>query len=194
MRVLYQPVRFMQAFGSSLLVLALGVVLMLVFDPTLSAFGNMGWVSIPYGVGAGGLGYAVIFMITKVFLIRINSMRELMAKLSSLFRNFTWPSIVIISIMAGLSEELLLRGVLQNKLVDWLNPTAGVVLASLVFGLMHFLSFTYVVVTFLLGLMFGLAYYFSESLAFVIVAHAVYDMFAFAVLVKYPQLLNLDRN
>lgn len=193
MRPVYQAVRFSQALGSSALVLGVGVLLTFIFEPPLSAFGNMGWLSIPYGIVAGALGYGLVFIVTKTFLMNLGSMRELMENLSSLFRNFSWPAILVISLMAGLSEELLLRGLVQGWLVDFFNPLSGIVLASLIFGLMHFLTRTYVIVTFILGLAFGVAYYLSDSLMFVIVAHAVYDVFAFAVLVKFPQSLGLRR-
>jgi membrane protease YdiL (CAAX protease family) len=191
MKPIYQAVRFTQALASSGLVLALGVVIYVLLGANISLVGNLGWWSILLGIVAGGLTYGLVYCLTKVFWMDSPPMRELMEKLASLFRDFSWPSILVISLMAGLSEELLLRGLLQNWLVEIIGPAGGIAVASLVFGLMHYLSRTYVLVTFTLGLFFGIAYYLSNSLLFVIIAHAVYDVFAFAVLVKYPHLLGI---
>ena len=191
MRPVYQAVKFSQALYSSSIVLALGLIAMLIFNPSLSALGSIGWWSVVLGMIAGAGLYGVVFVLTKAFLMGSASMRDLMEKLASLFRDFSWPAIVVISIMAGVSEELLLRGLLQNWLVDVFNPTVGIALASLVFGLMHFLTRTYVLVTFALGMVFGVAYYLTDSLVFVMVAHAAYDVLAFAVLVKFPRSLGV---
>lgn len=184
--------KFSQALLSSSLILALGLALWLLFGIELTVLGTLGWWSLPIGIGAGALLYILVFWVTNAFWMRIASMRFLMERLHSIFREFSWPSIIIVSIMAGVGEELLVRGVLQNVLVNYLGPTSGIVLASLVFGFMHYLSKTYVLVTFALGLAFGLAYHLSDSLVLVMTAHAIYDVFAFAVIVKYPQLLKID--
>jgi membrane protease YdiL (CAAX protease family) len=191
MKPVYQAVRFTQALASSGLVLALGVIIYSVFGTNISLFGKLGWWSVLLGLFAGATIYGLVYCLTKFFWMNSVSMRELMDKLASLFRDFSWPAILAISLMAGLSEELLLRGLLQNWLIELMGPAGGIGLASLVFGLMHYLSRTYVLVTFTLGLAFGVAYYLSNSLLFVIIAHAVYDVFAFAVLVKYPHLLGI---
>jgi membrane protease YdiL (CAAX protease family) len=192
MKPIYQSVKFTQALASSSLVLALGVVIYLLLGANISLLGKLGWWwSILLGLLAGASTYALVYCLTKNFWMNSTSMHELMDKLASLFRDFSWPAILVISLMAGLSEELLLRGLLQNWLIELIGPAGGIGLASLVFGLMHYLSRTYVLVTFALGLLFGIAYYLSNSLLFVIIAHAVYDVLAFAVLVKYPHLLGI---
>ena len=56
----------------------------------------------------------------------------------------------------------------------------------------YFISFVYFVVATLIGLVFGVAYYFSESVALIMVWHGVYDLIALAVLVKYPSLIGVD--
>src|SRR5690242_15649582 len=45
-----------------------------------------------------------------------------------------------ISVLAGLGEEMLFRGVLQGAFSQRANPGAGLALASVLFGLMHFIT------------------------------------------------------
>lgn len=190
----YLTMKFSQAFLSGFLILAIGITLWLASSIELSLMGSLGRWSLPIGVLAGALLYLMILWLTNLFWARVASMQSLLAELHELFKDFSWLSIIVISIMAGIGEELLIRGVLQNTLVAYLGPWLGIVLASLVFGLMHYLSKTYVIVTFVLGLAFGLVYHLTDSLALVMFAHAVYDVFAFAVIVKYPHVLNIDTN
>jgi len=183
---------FFQAFLSSLLILTLGLLLWFGLNIELSLLGRIGWWSLGLGAIGGVLLYICVFYLTRLFWIRLSSLRSLMSYLHRLFKDFSWFSIVIISVMAGVGEELLVRGVLQSYLISHFNPVIGIVLASLTFGLMHYLTKTYVMIAFALGLLFGLAYYISESMALVMVAHAVYDVVAFAIIVKYPHLLKIN--
>jgi len=185
-------VKFSQALASSTSLFAIGMVILWFVELPLSLSGRLGNWAWPLGIILGVLIYAVVFYLTRLFWPYSDGMRSLMGRLHNLFRDFSWPAIILISIMAGLGEELLLRGLLQTYLVRELSPFWGIVLASLIFGLLHYLSRAYIVVTFALGVVFGVAYYLSNSLMLVMIAHAVYDVFAFAVLVKYPKLLYIQ--
>jgi membrane protease YdiL (CAAX protease family) len=84
----------------------------------------------------------------------------------------------MVAVLAGVGEELLFRGVVQAKLIDWTSPAIGVVIGSLLFGAMHALSKTYFVLATLIGLCFGwLAWHYHDLVA-PIVAHTVYDFVA----------------
>jgi len=74
----------------------------------------------------------------------------------------------MISFAAGFAEELLFRGVLQARF--------GIVIASIIFGLVHFISPLYVIITALMGLYIGAFYYFTESLLVPIQMHFIYDL------------------
>lgn len=56
----------------------------------------------------------------------------------------------------------------------------------MLFGLVHYVSFTYFLVATGLGLVLGTAYQLSGSLELVMVWHAVYDMLAIYCLLRYP--------
>ncbi|MCF6147773.1 MAG: CPBP family intramembrane metalloprotease [Candidatus Kuenenia sp.] len=90
--------------------------------------------------------------------------------LKSLFSRLTLPDMCIISLLAGFAEELLFRGVTQNKL--------GIFATSVIFGLLHFISPAYFVIAFLMSIYLGLLYYYFQSLLVPIQAHFIYDLCA----------------
>ena len=98
-----------------------------------------------------------------------------------LAKSLSPPTIVIVSVLAGVGEELFFRGVLQEQL-GWL-------LASILFGFMHFGTavreyFSVFVLYVFLGGYIGLVYAATGSLWVVVVQHAVYDFLALLYL-KY---------
>ncbi|MDA3937593.1 MAG: CPBP family intramembrane metalloprotease [Actinomycetota bacterium] len=95
-----------------------------------------------------------------------------------LFAGSPTIDLVIVSVLAGVCEEALFRGLLQTWAATWTNPHLAVVLAAVVFGLTHAISRPYVVFVTVLGLMLGYLYHFTGSLAAVMLAHALYDLIA----------------
>jgi membrane protease YdiL (CAAX protease family) len=88
-----------------------------------------------------------------------------------------------VSVAAGVGEELLFRGFLQPLLDAHLNPEAyggwlPLVLTSLLFGLAHFVSWTYLLLATSVGLYLGLLLIGTGSLWTPVVTHAVYDFLA----------------
>lgn len=81
------------------------------------------------------------------------------------------------------AEELLFRGIVQGQYRRAFGPAAGIVLASLLFGFVHWLALlgsgsgrlVYVLIAALLGLFLGLAYERTESLLVPIVIHTGYN-------------------
>jgi membrane protease YdiL (CAAX protease family) len=101
-----------------------------------------------------------------------------------LFQGAHWSELAALSLAAGLGEELLFRGLLQSGLGRVLNPWIAVVIVSLVFGLAHAITPTYVVVATFLGLYLGALHLLLGSLLVVIVAHALYDFIALSWLLR----------
>jgi len=191
MKLSLTPLTFRQVLPSACGILILGAVLSL-FQTSWQWFADLGWSVLPYGALLGGLFYLIGYLASCSRWTRTRSMTELLETLHQLFQNFTWPQIIIISLLAGIGEEWLIRAVLQSFLVESFGPALGILAASLIFGLLHFMTKTYVLLTFLLGSLFGLAFYLTNSLLLVVVAHAVYDIFAFAMIVKFPHVLGVD--
>jgi membrane protease YdiL (CAAX protease family) len=94
-----------------------------------------------------------------------------------------------ISLIAGIGEELLFRGLLQQGLADWLGPPRGVWLAllvsSLLFGVGHWLCTGYAVLAAVIGAYLGLLLIGTGNLLVPATAHALYDFVALVYLVKW---------
>jgi membrane protease YdiL (CAAX protease family) len=91
------------------------------------------------------------------------------------FARWTIGELLLVSVLAGVGEELLFRGVLQPALAVPLGPWWALLAASLVFGLVHALSVSYAVFATLMGLWLGALWIASGNLLVPIVAHAAYD-------------------
>jgi membrane protease YdiL (CAAX protease family) len=62
---------------------------------------------------------------------------------AELFGNVPWPGLAVVSIAAGLGEELLFRGALQPLASRWVGDVAGVAIVSVLFGALHAASRMY---------------------------------------------------
>lgn len=98
-----------------------------------------------------------------------------------------WLDLVWISILAGVSEEVLFRGVLQTAVRTWTESFAGnwsillaLVVASVVFGMLHWLSNSYAILAGILGAYLGLVFVVTgeSQLLPPIIAHTLYDLVA----------------
>lgn len=90
----------------------------------------------------------------------------------------------VIAIVAGFGEELLFRGVIQAALANWLDVTAAIAIASLLFGAAHVITPTYAVLAALIGAYLGWLKIYSADLLAPIVTHAVYDFAALVYLTR----------
>lgn len=95
-----------------------------------------------------------------------------------LFAGASVPGLLLLSMAAGFGEEALFRGVLQPLFENFGGELAGLVLASVAFGLAHALSPAYAVLAGLVGVYLGGLYLATDNLIVPIVAHSVYDFIA----------------
>lgn len=92
-----------------------------------------------------------------------------------------------ISVLAGLGEEMLFRGVLQEAFAGWFNVYVGVVVASLLFGILHSITFTYAVLATLMGAYLGCIWLYADhNLLAVVITHALYDFLVLLWLLRGP--------
>lgn len=93
------------------------------------------------------------------------------------------PELLVISLCAGVGEELLFRGWLMGWLRDGLSSLElpldpvwiALVLSSIVFGFFHPITKMYIFLAAIMGCYFGVLLVWSENLLVPIMAHAVYD-------------------
>jgi len=101
-----------------------------------------------------------------------------------LLANSTWSDITLIAISAGVGEEMLFRGVFQSALIGSTGTISGLILASLLFGLLHPISLLYATVGSLMGMYLGWLFLVSNNLLTAMMAHAVYDFLLMAYLLR----------
>lgn len=84
----------------------------------------------------------------------------------------------------GLAEELLFRGILQRTLQRRFGYWSGLLVTSAIFGLMHSGYGVPLEIAFagVIGLVFGLVYDWTDSLALVTVIHGALNVFLFAII------------
>lgn len=103
-----------------------------------------------------------------------------------MFSGLRWWGTGLVSLAAGIGEELLFRGVVQDGLSGLAGPAAALVAASLLFGLAHALTPAYFVITALAGLYLGGLYLATDNLLMPMLVHFMYDWLALAWLLARP--------
>lgn len=101
-----------------------------------------------------------------------------------LFRSGGLAEFAVISLLAGVGEELLFRGVVQRGLAPALGPWPACLLAAVLFGLCHALNTGYLILAMAIGLYLGWLERDTGNLAAPMITHAVYDFAALVYLVR----------
>ena len=105
-------------------------------------------------------------------------------EVTPLFAQSYWSEIALVSLAAGVGEEMLFRGFLQAWICAWLRTPWGLAVSSILFGLFHPISIIYVVITGVIGLYLGATWILNGNLLTVMVTHAVYDFAALGYLIR----------
>ncbi len=151
------------------------------------------------GIGYGCLAAIPIYVfIEMVRKIPCEPVREL-ERLSDdgMFKTLLQLSaveLILISIAAGVGEELLFRGWLMYFLASPTGEPAGMVemgaalvASSIAFGLVHPITKLYVVLAAIMGVYFGLLVILTDNLLIPITAHAAYDAAQLIIAGRKPQ-------
>jgi membrane protease YdiL (CAAX protease family) len=160
----------------------------------------------PFGqfrLDAGAAGYGVAATLPLLGLLRWCLRTEWgpMRRLVSLVEEHLTPylarvslgGIVLVSLMAGIGEEVLFRGVIQAGLADRLPAWLAVGIAAVLFGVVHWLTVSYAVFATLIGVYLGVLFLVTDNLLAPAVTHALYDMVALSVLVRLKPRRSLLR-
>ncbi len=172
--------------GIGLLAVALGSLLR--HPPTEAISWNLQSTSVG-GAAAIPLVAAVWFCIRSGWKPFRQMLHLLDESIIPLFKTCRAWELATIAAVAGVGEEMLFRGVIQNAIADQfappLGPAIGLVAAALVFGLLHWVTPTYALLATLIGLYLGWLWLATGNLLVPAVAHAVYDFWALTYLVRY---------
>ncbi len=97
--------------------------------------------------------------------------------------------LAIISVLAGIGEEMLFRPIVQLSIAELVGGSAGVWVglagAAALFAAAHWITTTYAVVAGLIGLYLGWLWIVSGNLLVPIATHAVYDFVVIVYLVRF---------
>lgn len=99
---------------------------------------------------------------------------------------YHWTDLLILAAIAGLSEELLFRGVIQPWIESSWGMTAGLVASNIIFGLAHALTPLYAVLAAFVGIYLSLSqdYGGDRNLLVPVVIHGFYDFLAFVTMMR----------
>ncbi len=124
---------------------------------------------------------ALLFWSMRTELAFFARLRKLVREtLVSLFASCSLPELLLISIMAGIGEEVFFRGFLQGSLARVVNPWIALALVSALFGLAHYVSLSYAITTGLLGVYMGALLLLTGNLFVAMAVHALFDFAALA--------------
>ena len=107
----------------------------------------------------------------------------------------TWK-ILLLSVAAGVGEELLFRGLCLQWFGALLGQAAGIVLSNVLFGMMHAVTLPYMVFAGAFGLYFTALHYLTGGLLASMICHAAYDalaLFSLRNLASRKQVGTLDQ-
>jgi membrane protease YdiL (CAAX protease family) len=100
--------------------------------------------------------------------------------------SYHWADLLVLASIAGLSEELLFRGLIQPWIESSWGMNAGLVGSNIIFGLAHAVTPLYAVLATLVGVYLSLSldYGGNRNLLVPIVIHGLYDFLAFVALMR----------
>lgn len=153
--------------------------------------------AIGWGLVATGPLIVALVTLDQFPLGPIAKLRELTEEVVlAMFRGASVLQLAVVSIAAGVGEELLFRGLVQAGLVQLIGgplaPWIALAIAAVLFGVCHWLNTTYAILAMLAGAYFGLLLILSGNLWTPIVAHAAYDLLALIYLVRPGHLIRWE--
>ncbi len=143
--------------------------------------------AIAYGV----IGTMPLFLL---FLIMEQLQTESVVKIKKLLldtlgpglHRYHWTDLLVLAAIAGFSEELLFRGIIQPWLESSWGMATGLVVSNIIFGLVHAVTPLYAVIATLVGIYLSLSldYGGERNLLLPVVIHGFYDFLAFVALMR----------
>ncbi|MFA9199684.1 MAG: lysostaphin resistance A-like protein [Cypionkella sp.] len=147
------------------------------------AFVDWSWRAMLQGVVFAGLLIASAATAFCLFPRFLEHTTQLQAKLAKLLpRDCRWPLVVWISLCAGIGEEALFRGGIQTLAGDHLGVGPAIALSAAGFALVHLAKPLITAIILLIGVIFGIVYWWTGSLLTVVIGHVLYDIWALRVL------------
>lgn len=155
------------------------------------AFGHAPFATLRLDAGAAAAGLAgtlpllaMLWIVDRTrWRIFAGLRRDIDEAVIRLFANGRIPDLALLSLLAGVGEEALFRGVIQEGLRGRLGVPAAIAAAGLLFGLAHFISASYALYAALVGAYLGLLLAATGNLLVPVIVHGLYDFLALTWLV-----------
>ncbi len=107
-----------------------------------------------------------------------------------------WTDLFVLAAITGIAEEILFRGVIQPWIENSWGIMAGLLVSSLLFGLIHAITPLYFVMATAVSIYLGLYLDYGETrnLLTPIIIHGLYDFFVFLVILHAYRIENPEVN
>ena len=130
--------------------------------------------------------FAMAWLVERSRLRSLRHLRLVVRKLvAGTFSAFSTWQVALVSLAAGVSEEMFFRGILLDALRDKagmsITAWAALLASSLLFGLAHAITRAYLLLAMLIGIYLAVVLICTDSLLTPMVTHALYDF----VLLEY---------
>jgi membrane protease YdiL (CAAX protease family) len=125
----------------------------------------------------------------------MRDMEDKMREMTQVLTDFSSPvrllvGFLVIAVLPGIGEELVFRGLLQNKLQALTrNPHVAIWVAAIIFSAIHFQFYGFLP-RMVLGALFGYLYVWSGNLWVPILAHFVNNAFTLLMVYLYQQKIS----
>jgi membrane protease YdiL (CAAX protease family) len=125
----------------------------------------------------------------------LKPMRQIVdTKMKPMFADSTTIELLVLALMAGFGEELFFRWCLQGGVTSLIAPLAGdvaaiaigIAIASLIFGVCHWVNAAYGMTTLIVGVYLGATMVWSTNWLVPAIAHALFDFIALIYIVRAP--------
>jgi membrane protease YdiL (CAAX protease family) len=158
--------------------------------PVTIALTHQGFTQEQLGITFKKIGFYIPLSIIMGLLLGLGE--YLIIETNYLIPDISIPTLLILTLvmvfLVGLVEELIFRSILQNRLEVFLGSRGGLIITSVLFGLMHsgYGSIGEVFYTFFVGFIIGYMFHKTRSLPLVTMIHGFINVFLFGVI---PHLL-----
>lgn len=180
-----QFLRLATGFEGALIVLAYAIGWLVSVDPLAH------WAMDPMAVALGFIGTLPLYFLFVVSYRQpqggMQDIKQfLVERLGPLLDGCGWWALLYLGFLAGISEEILFRGLLQPWLErDW-GWAGGLLFSNMIFALVHWVTPLYALLAGVTGIYLGLALDIGgeRNLLVPTLIHALYDFLAFLAVVE----------
>jgi membrane protease YdiL (CAAX protease family) len=148
---------------------------------------NFNIAALTWGV-AGTVPLYLLFLISyRLPIDELQSIKRLLIdKMGPLLDVCRWQDMIYLGLLAGVTEEVLFRGLLQPWIESAWGWEAGLIGSNILFAFAHWITPLYAILAGLTGLYLGIALDISgeRNLGVPILIHALYDILAFMAVTR----------